>query len=404
VAGEFTDDTSTALLLGESLISCLGFSGADQLNRYYEWYTTGHLGSNNECFDIGIGTRKAVLAYKDSGVAYPKGENETRAGNGSLMRLAPLVLAFYNQDPTVLLHLAVLSSRTTHTAVACSDACKFFASLIAGALHGKTKSELLDPGFFFQFRGNSPSITPTCDGIACENSEEKLCNEIQNIVDGSYKLKQPPEIIGGGYVVHALEAALWAFASTDSFKEGALKVANLGNDADTTAAIYGQLAGAFYGESDIPLSWRSKLAFRPFIEIMADEMARLSLSNGFSVQVSESTSDEKVCATDASHPQNGIVSEAYRNAHTCLILLEKEYAVIKKRIEPGPNQFKTIAQLDQAVQTFSETYHAFAPECDVKEHLLQVDWVDRIIKTHKTKLELKLQKPKIVLPFALKKN
>jgi ADP-ribosylglycohydrolase len=89
---------------------------------------------------------------------------------------------------------------------------------------------------------------------------------------GSFKRRQPPEIKGSGYAVRSLEAALWAFYRSDSFKDGCLLAVNLGDDADTTGAVYGQLAGAYYGENGIPVSWRSKLAQRNLIESFAERL------------------------------------------------------------------------------------------------------------------------------------
>ena len=92
-----------------------------------------------------------------------------------------------------------------------------------------------------------------------------LSPEIAEIANGSFKHKEPPEIIGNGFVVRSLEAALWAFHRSDSFREGALRAVNLGDDADTTGAIYGQLAGAYYGVKAIPQDWIERLALRELI-------------------------------------------------------------------------------------------------------------------------------------------
>jgi ADP-ribosyl-[dinitrogen reductase] hydrolase len=369
--GEFTDDTSTALLLGESLLAKRGFYSRDQLDRYYDWYQNGHLGSTGVCFDIGIGTRTAVLAYKKTGDSYPTSKDDTRAGNGSLMRLAPVVLAYHNQ-PLDLIRLASLSSRTTHGAQSCLDACQFYAALIAGCLKGVEKSALLDPKFYNNY-----------------GRLDEFCPEILAVVEGSYKSKSPPAIIGGGYVVHALEAALWAFATTESFKDGVLAVANLGDDADTTSAIFGQLAGAYYGEDAIPLDWREKLAFYPFIVTMADEL--FSVAENFGFAVTEDTSTDHR------------LSERYESIHACLTALEREYAHIKRRIEPGPKRFKTLSELDEAVEVFKSTYRATSPECDHQMVLLERDYLVRIIGRKRTELEQQLAKPKIALPFGLHK-
>jgi ADP-ribosylglycohydrolase len=103
-----------------------------------------------------------------------------------------------------------------------------------------------------------------------------LTEQIAEISSGSFKFKQPPDISGDGYVVHTLEAALWAFYKSDSFRQGCLMVANLGDDADTTSAIYGQLAGAYYGLQGIPEDWRERIALRNTILQFADRLYRLS--------------------------------------------------------------------------------------------------------------------------------
>lgn len=97
-------------------------------------------------------------------------------------------------------------------------------------------------------------------------------------VNGSFKIRQPPDIAGSGYVVKSLEAALWAFYHANSFREGCLLAANLGDDADTTAAIYGQIAGAYFGESGIPHQWRQKLTLRETITSLAEKLFDFAIS------------------------------------------------------------------------------------------------------------------------------
>ena len=99
---------------------------------------------------------------------------------------------------------------------------------------------------------------------------------IDAVAAGSFRAKDPPAIRGTGYVVLALEAALWAFAKSRTFEEGALLAVNLGDDADTTGAIYGQLAGAHYGVEAIPAHWRVRLALRERIETLADGLLALA--------------------------------------------------------------------------------------------------------------------------------
>ncbi len=152
------------------------------------WWRDGYLSSNGECFDIGNTTRAALARFERTGEPYAGSSSDSSAGNGSLMRLAPL--------------------------------------------------------------------TPEIDAVAC----------------GSFNRRQPPQIRGTGYVVYSLEAALWAFHTSGDFREGCLLAANVGDDADTTAAIYGQLAGAHYGESGIPSAWLARLAKRALIADFAERI------------------------------------------------------------------------------------------------------------------------------------
>ena len=169
------------------------------------------------------------------------------------MRLAPVPL-YYAADPAQAIQHASDSSRTTHGAPNSIDACRYYAGLIVGALDGVSKDDLL--------------ATHYCP-LAGYWDTHLLVTEIDEIARGSFKLRQPPEIKGTGYVVKSLEAALWAFYRSDDFRTGCLLAANLGDDSDTTAAIYGQLAGAFYGEAGIPATWVEKLAMREYITELA---------------------------------------------------------------------------------------------------------------------------------------
>jgi ADP-ribosyl-[dinitrogen reductase] hydrolase len=258
--GLWTDDTSMALCLAESLIERKGFDPADQLTRYCRWWRDGYLSSTGVCFDIGTTTRAALAAFEETQDAYPGPTDPRSAGNGSLMRLAPIPLCF-RTDPTTAIEKAALSSRTTHGAREALDACRYFAGLLVGALEGRPKTELLAPLF---------SPVPTLW------IKVPLVPKIATVAAGSFKQKEPPALRGTGYVVDCLEAALWAFHRSTSFQEGALLAVNLGDDADTTGAVYGQLAGAYYGAEGIPKAWRDTLAHRELIVALADKLFVLS--------------------------------------------------------------------------------------------------------------------------------
>jgi ADP-ribosylglycohydrolase len=258
--GEWTDDTSMALCLGESLLTC-GFDPHDQLWRYVRWFRDGLHSSNGRCVDIGNTVRAALLHFEAHGDPERAGRSDTMsAGNGSIMRLAPVAIC-YAADPKSAIHLAGESSRTTHAHAEPVDACRYLAALMLGALQGCPKAALLADRF---------SPVP---GLW---ASRPLAAPIDAVAAGSFRRHQPPRICGSGYVAASLEAALWAFATTDTFADGALKAVNLGDDADTTGAVYGQLAGAHYGASAIPAPWRARLAKRDVIEAMALRLAAVA--------------------------------------------------------------------------------------------------------------------------------
>ena len=250
--GQWTDDTSMALCLAESLVTCKGFDPADQMRRYVRWWRQGHLSSTGTCFDIGNTVSDALAHFERTGEPLSGSTDPHSAGNGSLMRLAPVPM-YFAHDPARAIELAAASSRTTHGAPAAVDACRYFAALLVGALRGASKDELL-----------ASRYTP----VPGYWNDHPLVSKIDAIAAGSFKTRNPPDILGTGYVVQSLEAALWAFHRGSTFREGCLLAVNLGDDADTTAAIYGQIAGAHYGLSGIPKDWVETLAKRQTIEAL----------------------------------------------------------------------------------------------------------------------------------------
>lgn len=259
-AGQWTDDTSMALCLAESLIEKRDFDPVDQMERYLKWLRDGHLSSTGIAFDIGGTVMRSLREFEETREPFCGPEDPLTAGNGSIMRLAPVPM-FYANDPVRAIEMCAESSRTTHGAKTAVDACRYLGGLIVGALSGVDKDELLSDRY--------------CP-VPRYWEKNPLVAEIDEVAAGFFKSKEPPEIVGSGYVVKTLEAALWAFHRSDSFREGCLKAVNLGDDADTTAAVYGQLAGAHYGLEAIPEGWRSKLVLRDLIQSLADKLYQLS--------------------------------------------------------------------------------------------------------------------------------
>lgn len=250
--GKWTDDTSMALCLAESLLSKSGFDARDQMTRYLNWWHWGYLSSTGECFDIGTTVRSALQRFEATGDPFSGSEAPNTAGNGALMRLAPVVL-YYFPDQERVRHFARESSRTTHAASEALDAAVLLAHVIARALAGSGRDELLD-------------------GSSLRLSSEKVAS----LATGSYRSKEERQIVGSGYAVASLEAALWCLYSTNTFEAAVLAAANLGDDADTTAAIVGQIAGAHYGLDAVPQRWRDTVHMGAEIEQIAYALCEAS--------------------------------------------------------------------------------------------------------------------------------
>lgn len=244
--GQWTDDTSMALCLASSLIDTGTFDAADQMRRYVRWHDEGYWSSTGRCFDIGATTARALVRFKATGDPFAGSSDPQTAGNGSIMRLAPVPM-FFAGNLERAVHFSAESSRTTHGAPECVDACRLLGAVIVRALCGASKDEIL-MGDAATFAGSARIVT---------------------IARGAYRSKKQQAIRGSTYVVDSLEAALWCFDGTSSYDEAILLAANLGDDADTTAAVCGQVAGAYYGVEAIRESWMEKLALRPEIETLA---------------------------------------------------------------------------------------------------------------------------------------
>ncbi|KMT52834.1 ADP-ribosylglycohydrolase family protein [Pseudomonas fildesensis] len=251
--GQWTDDTSMALCLAESLLNKGGFDAQDQMGRYLNWWKWGYWSATGECFDIGMTVREALSEFERNGNPFAGSTDPYSAGNGSMMRLAPVVL-FYFPDRQRVHTFTAESSRTTHAAQEAIECCLVLAEAISNALAGGSKAQVLQL-----------------------SSTHLIAPKVAAIARGDYRDKQRAGIVGSGYSVASLEAALWCFHHTDSFAEAVLMAANLGDDADTTAAIVGQLAGAHYGVHSIPLAWMDKLWMRDEIQDIADSLLQAAL-------------------------------------------------------------------------------------------------------------------------------
>ncbi|TDQ59068.1 ADP-ribosyl-[dinitrogen reductase] hydrolase [Mesocricetibacter intestinalis] len=242
--GKWTDDTSMAICLAESLIAKNGFDPYDQLQRYYQWASTGINSSLDRAFGMGKQVAMALGEFRKKPRPYSLNTASRYSGNGSLMRLIP-VLLFYHRAPELMVKYAGLSSKTTHASQEAVQSCEYFALLISRIFAGRKKQNLFEDNDALRFE----PLTHICQGL--------------------FKTKCADQVGSAGYVIDSLEAALWAFWHTDNFRAAILAAANLGDDADTNAAICGQIAGAYYGVENIPSPWLEVLYRKADIEQLA---------------------------------------------------------------------------------------------------------------------------------------
>jgi ADP-ribosyl-[dinitrogen reductase] hydrolase len=248
-AGEWTDDTAMALALADSLAADPKLDEADLMRRFVDWHESGTYSCTGSCFDIGITTRQALARWKKTGDPFAGSTDPQTAGNGSLMRLSPVAVAHFG-NRALLRDVAARQSRTTHAAPEAVDACVAYAEALADAIEGAQRSEVLRARL------------------------EPYAGAIGLIMAGSWRGKPRHKIRASGYVAHSLEASLWSVARTGDFKDAVLLAANLGEDADTTGAITGQLAGALYGTDGMPQSWQDRVAWGPRMTEMVAALLR----------------------------------------------------------------------------------------------------------------------------------
>jgi ADP-ribosyl-[dinitrogen reductase] hydrolase len=242
-SGQWTDDTAMALALADSLVSRGELEEQDLLARFSDWWRRGAYSCTGSCFDIGLTTATALRNWEQTKDAQSGSTSPESAGNGSLMRLAPVAVRFWSERDK-LRDAAARQSRTTHAAPEAVDACVAYAEILADAIEGRVRSEVL-------------------------RDRSGYAGSVETILGGAWRGKPRAKVRASGYVLHSLEAALWAVARTDDYRSAVLLAANLGEDADTTAAVTGQLAGALYGLKGIPGSWVKKVAWADAIQARA---------------------------------------------------------------------------------------------------------------------------------------
>jgi ADP-ribosyl-[dinitrogen reductase] hydrolase len=246
--GTWSDDSSLTFCLAESL--CNGFNTDHMGELFVRWYYQDCWTATGEVFDIGIGTRNALYKIKNGiKTELAGGNDEKDNGNGSLMRILPLVFAIKDLPIEERFERTRQVSAVTHGHIRAVMACFYYLEFAKQLIAGKSKFEiynnlqLLMPSFF--------------EKMGIVDSEIAHFDRLlkANITDLPFT-----EIRSGGYVIETIEACIWCLLTTDIYKDAVLKAVNLGHDTDTTAAVTGGLAGLLYGFDGIPKEWVEKLA------------------------------------------------------------------------------------------------------------------------------------------------
>ena len=256
--GQWTDDTSMALCLADSLLAKGHYDSFDVMERYQRWFSKGYRSSTDRCFDIGGQVRAALFDFEHEQRVPVTAERSNRAGNGAIMRLAPVVIAgFEHREIREIVVTAGLSARETHYSVEAEAATEVFAALLVGALLGWAPEHIINVGW----ASTGPAFDEMAARVISTDPAERASWESET----------------SGYIVHGLRLAVHGLLDFPSFKDATLAIANMGGDSDTNAAIYGQLGGAFYGIEGIPASWRERVHLGEEIDQLARDLVDLHL-------------------------------------------------------------------------------------------------------------------------------
>lgn len=254
--GAWTDDTSMALCLGNSLLECGGYNSYDVMEKYRQWVEEGYCSYDHKpASDVGFQAQSAIDRFKSNPIIDNYDQRSDRAGNGAIMRLAPVVIATAKSPIENTVKLAQISARETHYSWEAEAGTEVFAAILRQAIELEDKEGIIHVEKFSTGEIYDDILTRVIKG-----SNQDCQIYLQDL---------------GGYVVDALAIALWGFRNFASFEDGMRAVIKLGGDTDTNGAIYGQLAGAYYGYENIPENWKHDLLRESEIRELADRLSKM---------------------------------------------------------------------------------------------------------------------------------
>ena len=242
-AGTWSDDSSLTFCLAEALIE--GYTIEKSANNLLKWYSENYWTADGEVFDIGNTTLKVIIKLKNGVSASESGlTTEQSNGNGSLMRMSPLIIYLKDEPIETRFKIIKEESSITHAHMVSVIACFYFVEFGIGLLNGKEKFEV-----YKELQKTIP------DFLRTQSISEKEIKYFERLLISNINIDEEEVIFSTGYVIHTLTASIWCLLTTNSFKEAVLKAVNLGEDTDTTASVVGALAAIIYGQSQIPEKW-----------------------------------------------------------------------------------------------------------------------------------------------------
>lgn len=261
-AGTWSDDSSLTFCLAEALTKDFNLKVIGE--NFVKWLRQNYWTAHGVVFDVGITTREAI--NRIAGGTSPElagGSHEDENGNGSLMRILPLV--FYIKDKPIdeRYQLTKLVSSITHAHTRSVVTCFYYLEFARLLLNKEDK--------FTIYSRLKTDIPQYLHSLSINPKEISRFDRLLN--SDIYELPEE-DIYSSGYVVHTLQASIWCLLTTDTYKDAVLKAVNFGEDTDTTGAVTGGLAGLLYGHESIPAAWLELLARRADIENLAERMAK----------------------------------------------------------------------------------------------------------------------------------
>lgn len=259
-AGTWSDDSSLTFCLAEALTQDFDLKNIGQ--NFVKWAYENYWTPLGQVFDIGIATQQAIsrLAQGEK-PELAGGFGETDNGNGSLMRILPLLFYLLDKSINERYDITKKVSSITHGHIRSVIACFYYLEFAKQIFDGKNKFEI--------YRNLQTEVADHLTSLSINPTE---IAKFDRLLKRDIAELDEEEIQSSGYVLHTLEASIWCLLTTDSYKEAVLKAVNLGSDTDTTGAVTGGLAGLLYGFGDIPEKWIHQIARYDDIENLAERL------------------------------------------------------------------------------------------------------------------------------------